>query len=281
MISFSIPSSLFSILFGVGMILGPGCGDSEPTDSTPDGLLPSCTIVDDGEISKEELPFNLGVSALYVRNTPGTLVNFSPDGREGSENSRSWDFSTGPGDSGSPVTLLDPAAVAQASLFPDATHASPLLVETPSLLGVYQVKDDGVYLLGVTTAEAIAPASEWRVVYDSPVPVLKFPLREGDAWEHRATFRDARVGGIPENGVEEYRFSVDASGSVTLPNDITQEGVLRIRVELIRTLAIASGSSTSTVHQLLWMGPCSGELARVVGSDPSFSQVSELRRLIP
>jgi len=233
-----------------------------PADGGGDPPIPECTADLDGAITADELPLAPGVAVRYARNEPGEPVTFDVDGVDQGDGTVLWDFSEGPRDVGATLTLLDPAEAGVLDAFPTATYAVPLIVETPDLLGVFQLDpgdegDAALSMLGLVTVDGVAPGARTHVHYDEPLALYRFPLEPGDAWEQTVTYRDAVAYGIPNQGVETYR------------------------VEVEQTLAIAQGDPTRTVHQLLWVRPCFGEIARAVSADPTFSQIDELRRYDP
>ena len=113
-------------------------------------------------------------------------------------------------------------------------------------------------------------------------PTLALPLAVGTSWGGQHTFRDARLGGLPQSGVEDWSSEVVARGSVELEGGLVVDDVLVVRTEIDRTLAVHQGDPatvTSIVQQ--WVAPCAGELARVESADPTLGTVREMRRLVP
>ncbi len=265
-------------------LLVSGCGTSVPADDPGEPPLPECTADLDGVMTLDEMPVVTGLEVRYARNTPGEPVEVDVDGELATDGGRLWDFSDGPADVGATLVLQDPAELSGAGLFPDATYAAPMLVESPDLLGWFRL-DDGdeptLSMLGMATRDEVDPASRTVVVYDEPLVLYRYPFGVGDAWEQTVTYRDALAYGIPNQGSEHYRFDVDAHGTVRLPGGVEVSDVLRVRVQVVQTLALAAGQHTQTFHQLIWVRPCFGELARVVGTDPEFSTADELRRYYP
>ncbi len=262
-----------------------GCGPSVPAGGG-DPPIPECVAELDGVITAEELPLAPGIQVRYTRNALDQPVTFDVDGVERADGSRLWDFSEGLADVGATFEILDPAGTPCADLFEDVTYAAPLVVETPDLLGCFRrtVFEDGsgeLSLLGMVTAEGVAPAAATRLTYDEPVALHRFPMGVGDGWEQTIGYRSALAYGIPNQGLETYRFQVDAAGSARIPGGLEIDDVLRIRVDLDQTLALAAGDPTRTFHQQLWVRPCFGEIARVVSGDPAFAAVDELRRYYP
>jgi hypothetical protein len=263
-----------------------GCGPSVPADDPGAAPLPECTADLDGAISLDELPLAPGIDVRYTRNAVGEPIAADPDGLDDGDGERVWDFSAGADAIGATLSLIDPAAAPHADLFPDATYVAPLALETPDLLGWFRLDEHGdgsgeLLMLGMATAEGVASASRTEVVYDEPLVLYRFPFAVGDSWEQTVSYRDAVAFGIPEQGSEHYRFEVDAAGTVRLPGGIEVSHALRVRVDVDQTLAIAQGAHTRSVHQLLWVRPCFGELGRMVSTDPTFATVDEFRRYYP
>lgn len=246
-------------------------------------VVPDCRIEADDAIDAAELPIVPGLTARYTRNAVDTAVSFAVDGAVDEDGMIRWDFSEGPDDVGATFETLDPGEAWFADVFPAADFASPLLVETPELVGVYRFDEVAgeLLLLGVTTAVDQPPARRTLVIYDEPVLALRLPLVQGATWGQQATFRDAVIAGVPNAGVEDWVFEVDAAGSVDLPGGIGVEQVLRVRSSVRRTTAVSLGQPTTELHKLVWMAPCFGELASVVSSDAISDTVDELRRYLP
>jgi len=244
--------------------------------------VPNCRIDADDEITADELPIVPGLSARYVRNLPGTLVAV-PAADAAGDDGVVWDFSEGPDDVGATFRTLDASEAWFSAIFPDADFASPLLVETPELVGVYRLDEAAgeLLLLGVTTSVEVPAASRTLVVYDEPVLTLRLPLTEGATWGQQATFRDAVIAGVPNAGVEDWFFEVDAVGAAQLPGGITVEQVMRVRSSVHRVAAVSLGEPSTELHKLLWMAPCFGEVASATAGAPITDSADELRRYLP
>ena len=259
-------------------------GPTNPDVSEPVGPpVPECRIDADGQLSADELPLQPGISVRYVRNEPGTTVSFPPDGAVGDAGARIWDFTEGPAEVGATLTTLDPAEHWFGPLFPDADLASPLLVESPELVGVYQYapEEGELRLLGVTTATEQPPERKTLIIYDEPVVALRLPLTEGATWGQQATFRDAVIAGLPNAGVEDWHVEGDAAGAARLRGDVEVRQVLRVRSSVHRTLAVALGEPSTALHKIVWMAPCFGDIASLSGADATLQPADELRRYYP
>ncbi len=263
--------------------LAPGCGPSVPADGG-DPPIPECVAELDGVLAADELPLAPGIQVRYTRNEVDQPLSFDVEGGGGT--APAWDFSEGPADVGATFPILGPAETPCADLFDNVTYAAPFLVEAPDLLGCFRRTDDGegggeLALLGMVSADGVAPAAVTRLAYDEPLVLHRFPLAVGDGWEQTVSYRSALAYGVPNQGVETYRFEVDALGAADIPGGVRIEDVLRLRVEVEQTLAIAVGEPSRTIHQLLWVRPCFGEVARAVSTDPDFAEIDEFRRYYP
>lgn len=272
------------VIFG-GILLS-GCGESVPGGGEGEPPLMQCVAEADGVIDADELPMVPGVEVRYVRNALQAPIDLDLDGMDDGSGGVLWDFSEGPADVGATLELLAPADAPHADLFPGATYAAPLLLESPELLAYFQLGEsaDGVdelAMLGMATTEGVAEASRTVVVYDTPLALYRFPLALGDTWEQTVTYRDATTLGLPNQGIEHYTFTIDTAGSARLPGGIEVGDVLRVRIETEQILAVQVEGGAAVTYQMLWIRPCFGELARAVSSDPDFVPVEEFRRYYP
>ncbi len=238
------------------------------------GPVPTCRGNLDGVIERSEVVFVPGVQVRYRINPSATLARVVPAGTANADGSRSWDFGDTSGDL---VTLSLGTSAGQwwLSQFPSAQYAAPIDPRAPEL-GVYAAMTDRVQLLGV-----VGPAqSDMTVVpYDPPVDILRFPLMDGATWTVDSTTRGATLHGTPVASRDHYVLTVDAHGTVTLP-ELTFRNALRLRVELTQTFP--AGPGTRRI-QYLWMAECYGEVARMTSRDgevdPAFTLAAEFRRL--
>ncbi|MCO4774094.1 MAG: hypothetical protein KDA24_28950 [Deltaproteobacteria bacterium] len=240
-----------------------------------------CVASVDGVLATDELPFVVGVEATYLRNEPGVPVAFDPAPSEGPDGTR-WDFSEGPADVGATLSLQELSAEAwYAPHFDPDALVGRVALEDPELQTVWAASPGELRALGLVSRSPGAASTLMR--YDVAPTMLRTPMEVGHAWGGQHTFRDARLGGAPNAGVEDWSFSVVDRGDVVLPGDLVVRDVMVLRTEVTRSLAVAAGleanRETSFIQQ--WIGPCVGELARVEGTDPTLSEVRELRRLQP
>jgi hypothetical protein len=260
---------LLALLLLAGCAPGVGAGGGG-------GLLPDCDPLDDGRLTRAELALAPGIRTTLVRNDPAVDVSTLPGASDGVDR----DFSEGPEDRGSTFELTEPAGAWWADRFPGATHAAPSSVDLPDLLGVYRLDDDGLWLLGLTTAQPVEASRTTAVHYDQPIEALRLPLEPGLSWGQTATW-SGTVAGLPNQGVEDWSAEVGAVESARLPGGVELSEVLPVDFRLEQTFALAVGASTSTTWRRAWYAGCFGELASVGSDDPSLEPAQEYRRLLP
>jgi len=266
----------------VSILLALACSPGNPeVHDTGELPLPwACEGDHDGTIVASELAAVPGLSVPYLVNAPGTTAAVDPAGSE-VDGELTWDFTGGPE---VPVDLdvVEPADAWFAEHFPAASHAAPMFAHATDLLGVFASSDSSVDLLGLVSRDPAPAVGRTLVVYDTAVPVMRFPLSVGSTWSADTTFSDADILGVKNAGEEHYAFEVDAAGTALLPG-FTIDQTLRLQVELEQTFAISVGPPTVSTLQVLFVRECVGELARMVSlpdeDDPSFSLASEFRRL--
>lgn len=243
----------------------------------PDGGSVACRPNLDGVIARDEVVFVPGVQVRYRTNPAGTAAPVDVRGTDLGGGRRRWDFSSAAGDR---VTLALQEVSGQwyAGTFPEAQYAARLDPRAAPL-GVYRATDAVVELLGVAAPTEDA-ARLTRVRYQTPVAILRFPLRQGDTWTvDTRTTPDSLFDGIPVASADHYAVTVDGRGEVRTPAIVFTDA-LRLRVEVRQTFP--SGTGTRKI-QYLWMTECYGEVARVTSIDgevnPDFTMASEYRRL--
>jgi len=271
----------------------------EPLDERREwGLvdLPAADCVGDGDgaVSYGEMVAapELGITSYFTVNRPGTTVLIDdPAGSPQQDDELAWDLlEVDP--QRDEIYEVGPQALEEqwfAALFPDDAFAT--LLDGPSaMLGIYRLDDDeqALMLLGIAAEE-----QGDYLVYDPPVPMLRFPLEDGDGW----TPADADASGVVDGEVyprdlgdegvvslvHSYSFEVDGSGRVMLPFGGVE--VLRVRVvhrqEAYNSIAglFAADSSRAT----MFVSECLGVVARLRSQpdevEPDFEEASESLRL--
>jgi hypothetical protein len=231
-----------------------------------------CRPNNDGVIDRSELTFVVGLGASYLVNPPGTVVGFDPAGQL-LEGATEWDFSSTAGERAA-VKLEPIAGTWFAKHFPKGTFAAGADIKAETLQ-VLSLDQGQLLLLGLASRQ---PDST-LMIYDTPIPSLRFPLRLGDTINARSTVTDGKLNGMPIATEDTYDIKVDAQGTVRLPS-------LKLQRSLRVSIAVQSkavGGVRRGVRQLQWFHECYGEVVRAVSQAdepaPEFGTATELRRL--
>lgn len=275
---------------------GQETGETSDTQDTADTETASCVPDGDGRIEWAEFVADpeLGISAIYTTNTPGSTVGVpAVGGVEQGDASFAWDFSAidDGTDTQWTIALGLPGEHWFADRFPTATYVVGLDA-SEEVLGVYRVNEDAerLELLGLATADE---AEAGVLVYQEPVVVFDFPLSVGNSWDNQRVQADGHWEGedYPADygwhGTvtlhHSYDFQVDRAGSMEAPMGGFE--VLRVRgdqtMEAIND--IYGSFAEESMISYFYVAECTGLVARIrstVGeSDPDFSQASEYLRL--
>lgn len=239
------------------------------------GGPPLCNPLGDGVVDRDEFPLRAGVAAhLAVASSEVGL----PVDLHGSEcdAGRCWDFA-GPraGDHVEVTELLDVRGAWFEEDFPEASYAS-LLDAEQGWLGVFQLTDDELLLLGTASAEP----NRMRTTYDPPVALYRFPLRLGDEWTVQAT-QQGYMGWTPIYTEDEYRISVPAQGTLDTP--LGSFRVLQVVAETEQSVPLTIFHEAHVLHTFL--SECFGIVARVSSLDDEdeafFERAARIERLAP
>jgi hypothetical protein len=240
-----------------------------PTDGG--GLV--CAPDHDGVVTRAEVPLRAGLRANFRIAEHATVSTAGTT----SGGARTWDYSGSyTGDHDELVELLAPGANWWAAEFPAATHAARVAASSDNL-GVFQINDDALLLLGVVSPDGGATQTLLR--YDPPVTVLAFPMAEGNTFTTTSNVTGT-VLGVFGTYMEEYTSVVDASGTLVTP--FGETAALRVRTEMVRTSGFATLTSQ---RQFTFVAECFGIAAIIVSdafeSDVEFTSAAEIRRLSP
>ena len=260
-----------------GSSVTDAAGDSAslPSPTGPDGS-PLCVPNGDGTITRSEVPMGAGLRATYVVASNAT---WDTTGTIGDAGARTWDL-TGAlaGDHSVIFEAQAPGGAWWASSFAPATFAMQLAA-SQTLLGVFQVGDETLSLLGVVSPTNAAPSTE--VTYATPVPTLKFPFTLGSTWTTTSNVTGT-VSGVFSSYSEEYVTTVDAAGEMRTPFGALP--VLRLGTLLTQTVGLVATYTRSFV----WVAECVGPVAAATSpssqtkpSATELSTVAEVRRLSP
>lgn len=234
---------------------GVGCGDA------------------DGTLTRAELPLPLSV-AVVRRVALSTSVDTV--GATRGDGTRLWDFE-GPfsGDADRTDQRMPLDGQWFADDFAGGTYTLPLSADD-DLLGVFQLNDNALLLLGVVSPDDGAFRTELE--YDPPAPVWRFPLRVGETWEETSSVSGV-LNGVLSAYSETWSVAVDASGDVGTPAGV--RSVLRVNTELTRTVGVVVTRS----RRHAYVEECVGTVAQVFGVDGDTSaepaMASELWRVAP
>ncbi len=156
------------------------------------------------------------------------------------------------------MAVADGGAGWWAAEWPDlgADLAMPLNGDQ-TLLGLYKQDAAGLWLLAIVSATANPARGRTLIRYEAPLPVLRTPLRAGDAWT--ATIATSgTLDGLPWQGIDAWQVRATAGGRLELP-DFSAGPTLRVRTEVeVRSLL----GPTARRTQISWMFECMGELGR-------------------
>lgn len=166
-----------------------------------------------------------------------------------------------------------------AGFFPHAQWTIPT-DKTSSLLGVYFKDANGFWLLGSASAQENPPQGKTLLIYDRPVPILRFPLEKGVQWEIQASIEDGVLQGLPFWGSHHYSISVIEVADLFW-DDLTFQNTLRVHSDLTVAPDIGSGFS---IRQNSFFAPCMGEVLRLVSTldepEEDFTRVQTLQIIL-
>lgn len=237
------------------------------------GCVTACCPNQDGVIERKEVPLMAGLSAKF---TAAENAPVDTTGTTGSGGGRTWDLAgTLPGDHLALVATQSVQGTWYEKNYPGASYASKLS-DTQSLLGVFQITNNALLLMGVVSPSGGATRTQLK--YSPPVTVLSFPLSLGKSWKTTSNVTGFAQG-LAANYTEKYTYKVDARGTMKTP--FADFPVLRTQVVLTRTV----GLLTTTVRTYLFTTECFGTIASIVSKDneqnAEFTSAAEVQRLSP
>lgn len=243
--------------------------DGGPSASPDAGTL-ACLPNHDGRIDRDEVPLRAGLSATFRIATDADVDTKGLGG----DDDRYWNLDgTLEGDHDVELALLDPAGQWFADLFPTATYFTTLSTES-DLLGVFQVQDDALLLLGVVSPEDGLYRTE--LSYEPAVEVLRFPLVADGTWSTTTEVSGIAIG-APTLYSETYESSVDASGTLDTPYGTF--AVQRVHTELTRTVGVAVVTRQTYTFVSECYGPIASLISQDYETDADFTTAAEVRRL--
>ena len=240
-----------------------------------DATAPACASGDAGILTHDDVPLAAGLSATFRIATNETI---DTAGTLNADGSRSWDFSGAlASDKDQIISTLSPSGTWWTGSFATATYASTLS-STATTLGVFDYGASALSLVGVVSPTSDG-VSETKLTYATPIPILSFPLHNGQTWTTTSNV-SGTLDGVASFYSEEYDSSVDAIGTVKTP--FATFAALRVNTLLTQ-------ASVTKTRTYAWVTGCYGTIAKATsastntGTAPveNFSQAAELERLAP
>jgi len=257
----------------VGVTDGGSQGDAHFVE---DAAPPACASGgDSGVLDHDAIPLAAGLTATFRIATNETI---DTTGTLNADGSRSWDFSGAlASDKDQIVTTLSPAGTWWTGSFATATYATTLS-STATTLGVFDYSANALLLLGVVSPTS-DNVTETKLTYATPIPILNFPLHNGQTWSTTSNV-SGTLSGISSFYSETYDSVVDAYGTVKTP--FATFNALRIGTLLTQ-------ASVNKTRTYAWVTACYGTIAKATSATTStgtapaenFSQAAELERLTP
>jgi hypothetical protein len=262
----------------------PACDDnlSVPTrKAATDGDVQPLTCVPnlDGKIDATELAAAIGTPVHYVVSPTGVQREVDLTGTKASGGRFAWKFSADYADDQSlvitPVLAKDQWYAS--SFTPDAFVTPFDAGDTIDSIG--QLDAQGLHLLGLASHLEAPTGGKTLLVYNPPIDLLRFPIQPGQTFATTGQITNGLFSGLPYAGKDTYEVSVDAIGSIDLP-DFTFDEVHRVRTKV--TVEPAVGAATTEL-QVSFFAECFGEVTRATSAsgetDPDFKETAQLRRL--
>jgi hypothetical protein len=249
-------------------------GASTSSASSGTGGGAACSPDGDGSITRQEVPLQAGLHATFRVAENASSVDTA--GKAQPDGSRAWDLDlTFSGDHAEIIETLSLAGQWFAKDFPGATYAARLS-DTSDLLGVFQLTDGELSLLGVASPASGPQQTELK--YAPPVTVLSFPIQPNKTWSDN-TMVTGQAQGIPVLYTESYQSTADAHGTLKTP--FSSFPVQRIAVNLTRVV----GALVTTKRTFAFVAECFGTVGTIVSHDdelvPEFTTAAEVSRLSP
>ncbi|MEM6289772.1 MAG: hypothetical protein AAGA54_00860 [Myxococcota bacterium] len=271
----------FIVMAALALVACDGNG-TLPPDRTPyegeDEVPLDCIPNLDGIIEADELPLVLGAEVTYLVSPPGEIRSVDTRG-EGDADVRLWDWSID--DADDQLARLSTSTIDErwyADAFPPDAFIAPF-DDGGSTETISRQDDEALYLLGVASREENPATGQTLLVYDEPIPLIRFPIETGTSYTASANIEDAVFNGIPYAARDTYEVRVAAVGELRLPT-LTFTQAHQVQIQL--TVEPALGDVTS-VRQVSYFFECFGEIARATSQrdepDPTFTEAAEVRRL--
>jgi hypothetical protein len=270
----ALSPALTAIACGDNLTVPP---DRDPAQS-PDPTALTCLPNLDMRIDRAELEPAIGTPVRYVVSPPGTSRQIDLAGEKDAEGGVIWHFAVDYADDQA-LTVVPSTLEGKwyASSFPDGAFVTPLDAEG-RIESIGLVREDALVLLGVASSEADPPEGRTLLPYGEPVIVVRFPVEVGSDFVSVGEISGGLYQGLPFAGRDTYEVSVDAVGSIDLPQ-LTFEQVFRVRTKVTQEPAV--GASVVR-RQTSFFAECFAEVARATSApdepEIDFTTTAELRR---
>lgn len=239
--------------------------DSGSTDNVPTDTVPvQCKGNNDGIIELKEVTFVTGAAVSVLRNKPGSVITVEQVGKKDDKGKLTWDFTKLTLPTKDVVRTVAPTDKWFLSSFPKATLLIP--TELPGYKGtlfqVLRVSGNDLVLDGLASEKDKPASNKVLLPYNTGVPLLRFPLRDGKEWIVESK-TNGNVQGLPVASTDKYEIRVKGRGRLVLPY-ITFENTLRLQIKVSQRFV---GGATRRFYQVLYMHECYGEIVRIVSKD--------------
>ncbi len=253
----------------IAFALLAACGTNETPQPLAPDELPTCIPNRDGAITADELPIALGATTAYYVGTNQPFDSLGTSGRWDLADERASDL----------VIALGPTALGT-QWYANAFPAGEFVVDGGTDLdGIYHQDDQALWLDGIASREENPAGGQTLVVYASPLPALRFPVTDGQAYEVTAEIPSGIVAGLPFIGTDTLALDITGTGRLDLPY-VNFSPTLRARTLVTRRPSV--GTPAVARRTTLFLFECFGELARAESAinepDPDFTAAVYLRR---
>lgn len=252
------------------LLLVGACGVNATPQPEPAPELPSCVPNRDGVITEDELPIAYGAAANYYASPPGVMRTIATAGT-------AWDLSDEHADD--VVIALGPTKIKDQWYAASFASAQFSVDAGSGLDGLYHQDAQGLWLDGTASQQEAPAGGKTLIRYAQPVPVLRFPIEGGDAFEATGAIGDGIVNGLPFIGIDKVEVEVTGDGRLDVPY-VRFSPAMRVRTLVTRTPS--TGSPVVTRRNVIFLFECFGEVARAESriDEPSaeFTSAAYLRR---
>ena len=268
-------------------------GGPELVDATNiDAALPGCKANKDGTITREEVPLQAGLHAIFRF---ASNVDIGTQGEIQGSGQRKWDLTTA-FSSDANVLIETKSLKGQwfENEYKDATYYTPL-GKSPDVLAIFENASGSLVLKGAVSTAGDGP-TKIDLKNNATVRTLDFGeggLKVGKKWTDTTLVTGVSptpngTGGFNPSGPiaykDKYDNSVDAEGELATP--LGSFHVLRVRIDLTRTIPYDGGEFPAfTTRTYAFVTECFGNVGSIVSNfnetQEEFTKAAEIRRIAP